>query len=110
MRDGLGHGAMGDNELGGILGAVLILRPQLAKADFLAFRNRRLRHQSAQNQLASGVQPVTRERVHYLTPNALFQEVEVRRRFRTATAGKNGDDGERRCGSAGHNALPSRGK
>jgi hypothetical protein len=59
MGDGFCHGTMSDNESGGGLSVVLILRPQLPQLRLLPLRCRGLRSQAAKNQLASGIKPVS---------------------------------------------------
>jgi hypothetical protein len=45
------------------------------------------------------------ERVDHLPPNALFEDVEIRRRLRTPLARDAGDNGKLSGGFAGHSDL-----
>jgi hypothetical protein len=41
------------------------------------------------------IQPVARERIDDLTPNTLFEDIEIRRRLRASPARDAGNDGKR---------------
>jgi hypothetical protein len=52
MGDSLRHSAMGNDELGGLLGVVSTLGPQLPQSGLLPCRSRSLCRQTAKNELA----------------------------------------------------------
>jgi hypothetical protein len=60
IGDILGHRPMLGSEGASLLGAVLLLRPQLPQPKFLPFRYRGLCHRAAEDDLAGGIQPVAR--------------------------------------------------
>jgi len=90
MGDGFCHGTMSDNESGGGLSVVLILRPQLPQSRLLPLRCRGLRSQATKNELTSSVKPMAGERIDDLTPYPLLDRVEIHRWFRTTTPRKSG--------------------
>jgi hypothetical protein len=61
----------------------------------LPLRDRSLRSQAAEDELAGAIQPMPGERVDHLAPDALLELVEVRRRLRTPLARNAGNNGER---------------
>jgi hypothetical protein len=46
------------------------------------------------------------ERVDHFPPNALFEDIKIRRRLRTTPARDARNDGERGCGFTGHLKKP----
>jgi hypothetical protein len=65
---------MGSNELERILGVVPSVRPQLSQPDLLSFRHRRLDGEAANDRLTGRIDPVRRQRVNDLVPNARLKE------------------------------------
>src|SRR5215472_809272 len=108
MGDGFCHGTMRDNESGGVLSVILILRPQLPQSRLLPLRCRGLRSQATKNKLASSVKPMARERIDNLTPDPLLDRIEIHRWFRTTAPREHRHNGERGCRSttAGHTRVP----
>jgi hypothetical protein len=78
----------------------------LPQLNFLPLRNGGLRGEAAENELTGAIQPVPRKRVDHLPPNALFEDVEIRRRLRTPLARDAGDNGKLSGGFAGHLKRP----
>jgi hypothetical protein len=72
VRNNLGHGTVSGHKLDGLLGVIPPLRPQLPHPDLLNFRHRSLSSETTKNELAGRVEPMPRQRVDYLAPDALL--------------------------------------
>jgi len=92
MGDGFCYSTMSDNESGGDLGVILILRPQLPQSRLLPLRCRGLRSQATKNELTGSVKPMAGERIDDLTPYPLLDRIEVDGWFRATTPRKSGDN------------------
>src|SRR5215472_3286443 len=92
MGDGFCYSTMSDNESGGDLGVILILRPQLPQSRLLPLRCRGLRSQAAKNELTSSVKPMPGKRINDLAPDPLLDRIKVHRWFRTTTPRKRRHD------------------
>jgi hypothetical protein len=67
----------------------------LPQLNFLPLRNGGLRDEAAENELTGLIQPMPGERVDHLPPNALFEDIEIRRRLRATPTRDAGNDGKR---------------
>jgi hypothetical protein len=75
LGDGLGHGAMGDRELGGLLPIILLLRAQLPQPSLLSLRNDGLRNEATKHHLPGRIDPMPRQGGNYVPPNLLLEQV-----------------------------------
>src|SRR5215472_1286747 len=109
IGDVLGHRPMLGSEGAGLLAIILLLSSQLPQPKFLPFRDRGLRHEAAEDDLASSIEPVTGQRLDHLPPNALLELIKIVRRLRTTPPRKHRHNGERDCRftTAGHGRFPS---
>jgi hypothetical protein len=80
----------------GQLSAVLVHGPELPQLYLATFRNGGLSGQTAEDQLAGGVDPVRWQGADYLAPYPLFEGIKVCRRLRpTGTGDQHRNNSER---------------
>jgi hypothetical protein len=108
LGDGLGHGAMGDRELGGFLPIILLLRAQLPQPNLLSLRNGGLRDETAKHHLPGRIDPMPRQGSNYVPPDPLLERIQIRRRLRTTLARNQGHNGKAGGGLTGHTNEPLR--
>jgi|AmaraimetFIIA100_FD_contig_61_7449485_length_648_multi_5_in_0_out_0_1 hypothetical protein len=83
------------SESAGFLASVLLLGAQLPQAHFLPLRDSSLCDESAEDNPAGLIQPMPGERVDHLTPNALLEDIKIRRRLWASPAREHRHNGER---------------
>src|SRR5262245_19168247 len=92
VGDGLRRRAMLGSKGVGVLATIPVLCPQLAQPRLSPLRDRDLRDQAAQDELAGKIEPVRGERVDDIRPVPLFESIQACWRFRAALPGNDGYD------------------